>query len=229
MKNKKIIVALDDNNLNKVTKLVKQIKDEVAAFKIGYEFFLNFGINGYKEIKNISPKIFLDLKLHDIPNTVKNGIIAINKLGPSLTTVHISGGDEMIKATKIKNNKTKILGVTVLTSLNEKQTKKYYNETKIDLLVKKFVKQAKKFKLDGVVCSPKEIKFVRKELGKNFLIVTPGVRLKKSKYFKDDQKRTLSPKQAIKDGADLLVIGRPITKAENPLEAIKNINNSIAR
>ena len=229
MKNKKIIVALDDNNLNKVTKLVKQIKDEVAAFKIGYEFFLNFGINGYKEIKNISPKIFLDLKLHDIPNTVKNGIIAINKLGPSLTTVHISGGDEMIKATKIKNNKTKILGVTVLTSLNEKQTKKYYNETKIDLLVKKFVKQAKKFKLDGVVCSPKEIKFVRKELGKNFLIVTPGVRLKKSKYFKDDQKRILSPKQAIKDGADLLVIGRPITKAENPLEAIKNINNSIAR
>ncbi len=229
MKNKKIIVALDDNNLNKVTKLVKQIKDEVAAFKIGYEFFLNFGINGYKEIKNISPKIFLDLKLHDIPNTVKNGIIAINKLGPSLTTVHISGGDEMIKATKIKNKKTKILGVTVLTSLNEKQTKKYYNETKIDLLVKKFVKQAKKFKLDGVVCSPKEIKFVRKELGKNFLIVTPGVRLKKSKYFKDDQKRILSPKQAIKDGADLLVIGRPITKAENPLEAIKNINNSIAR
>ena len=229
MKNKKIIFVLDDNNLNKVTKLVKQIKDEVAAFKIGYEFFLNFGINGYKEIKNISPKIFLDLKLHDIPNTVKNGIIAINKLGPSLTTVHISGGDEMIKATKIKNKKTKILGVTVLTSLNEKQTKKYYNETKIDLLVKKFVKQAKKFKLDGVVCSPKEIKFVRKELGKNFLIVTPGVRLKKSKNFKDDQKRILSPKQAIKDGADLLVIGRPITKAENPLEAIKNINNSIAR
>ena len=98
MKNKRVIVALDSKNLIKTKNLVNRIKEEVFAFKIGYEFFLNYGLFGYKEIKKISPKIFLDLKLHDIPNTVANGILAINKLNPLLTTVHITGGDEMLKS-----------------------------------------------------------------------------------------------------------------------------------
>ena len=121
--NKKIIVAIDLSNLNKALKLVNKLKKEVFAFKLGHEFFYNFGIDGYKKIYNICPKIFLDLKLHDIPNTVEKGLKAICKLKPILTTIHISGGDAMLEASNIKTNKrTKILGVTVLTSLNHQQT-----------------------------------------------------------------------------------------------------------
>ncbi len=225
---KKVIVALDSNDLSKIKKIVTKLKSEVYAFKIGYEFFLNYGIKGYKEIKKISPKIFLDLKLHDIPNTVSKGIKAIEKLKPLLTTIHISGGDEMMRASIIERKKTKILGVSVLTSLDSHQTKKYYNEKNIKNLVKKFVKQARKLGLDGIVCSPKEIKYVRQETGKNFLIVTPGIRINKSEQKKDDQKRVLSPIEAIKLGANLIVIGRPITKSNNPLESLKKINKSLA-
>ena len=227
MNTKKIIVALDGNNKNKIIKLTKSIKREVFAFKIGYEFFLNFGIDGYKQIKNICPKIFLDLKLHDIPNTVKNGIKAIEKLKPLLTTIHISGGDEMMKASSINRNKTKILGVSILTSLNTQQTKKYYNKKNVTLLVKKFAKEAKRNNLDGIVCSPREIKYIRNEVGKKFLIVTPGIRIEKLNKFKDDQSRTLTPNEAIKLGANYLVIGRPITESKNPLKTIKEINRSI--
>ena len=224
---KKIIVALDSNNIKKTKSLVSKLKNEAFAFKIGYEFFLNFGIKGYKEIKKISPKIFLDLKLHDIPNTVKKGVIAINKLQPILTTIHISGGDEMQKASITKRkNKTKILGVSILTSLDSKQTKKYYKESDINKLVKKFVKFANKNKLDGIVCSPLEIKFIRKIVSNKFLIVVPGIRPKSYKKI-DDQKRFISPEDAINLGADLLVIGRPITKSKNPLKAIKEINKLI--
>ncbi len=227
MTNKRIIVAIDSNDLRKSTHLIKTLKNEVYGFKIGYEFFFNFGIVGYKKIRNICPNIFLDLKLHDIPNTVNNGIIAINKLKPLLTTIHISGGDEMMKQSKVRNKFTKILGVSILTSMDSKQTKKYYNKKNINMLVKEFAKQAKKNKLDGIICSPKEIKIIRKEAGKKFLIVTPGIRLKNNVKIKDDQKRILTPAKAIKLGADLLVIGRPITKSNDPLKIVKEINKSL--
>ena len=228
MNSKKIIVALDNDNINKIISIVKKLKSEVYAFKIGYEFFLNYGLTGYQKIKKICPNIFLDLKLHDIPNTVKKGINAINRLKPLLTTIHISGGDDMMKASLISDRKyTKILGVSILTSLDSKQTKKYYNEKRIELLVRKFVKQAKKNKLDGVVCSPREIKYVRNEAGNNFLIITPGIRLNKKIDSKDDQKRILTPEKAIKLGASYLVIGRPITESKNPLKTIKEINKSL--
>ena len=228
MSSKKVIVALDVENFNRITKIVRVLKNEVFAFKIGYEFFFNFGIEGYKKIKKICPNIFLDLKLHDIPNTVQKGIKAINSLGPILTTVHISGGSDMLKASIINKKNTKILGVSILTSLNSKQTKKYYNEVDIKKLVKKFVIEAKKYKLDGIVCSPKEIKLVRNALGKNFIIVTPGIRLDKSKKFQDDQKRILTPSEAINNGANYLVIGRPILNSKNPLKTIKEINESLS-
>ncbi len=227
MNSKKIIVALDSNNFNKIIKIVTQLKYEAYAFKIGYEFFLNYGIVGYKKIKKISPNIFLDLKLHDIPQTVKGGIKAIAKLKPLLTTIHISGGDKMMEFGVAEKKNIKILGVSILTSLDEKQIKKYYNEGNIKSLVKKFVKQAKKYKLDGVVCSPKEIKYVRKEVGKNFLIVTPGIRINKLDKKNDDQRRVLTPLEAINMGADFLVIGRPIIEAKNPLKSLREINQSI--
>ena len=227
--NKKIIVALDLDNINKALKLVKNLKKEAYAFKIGHEFFYNFGINGYKKIHNICPRIFLDLKLHDIPNTVQKGLRAIAKLKPIFTTIHISGGDDMQKISMLKNNnKTKILGVTILTSLDKKQTFKYYKEKKVEILVKKFARYAKKNNLSGLVCSPLEISIVRKEVGKKMILVVPGIRLDDNTLSKkDDQKRTLTPKEAINLGADFLVIGRPIVESNNPLETIKKINKSI--
>ncbi len=228
MSRKRVIVALDSDDFNKIKNLVKILKNDVYAFKIGYEFFFSFGLTGYKNIYSICPKIFLDLKLHDIPNTVKKGLNALDKIKPLLTTIHISGGDHMMLSSKSKNKFTKILGVSILTSLDSKQTKKYYNENKISLLVKKFAKMAKKNNLDGIVCSPKEIKDIRKETGKKFIIVTPGIRIDK-KIKNDDQKRVMTPEKAIELGANYLVIGRPITAAKDPLEVLKGINNKLIK
>ena len=226
MKSKKIIVALDSNDLNKTIKLVKILKKDIYAFKIGYQFFYNFGLEGYKKIYSICPKIFLDLKLHDIPNTVRKGIEALVKMKPLFTTVHISGGDYMMKASRVNKKNMMILGVTILTSLNSNQINKYYNQKNLSALVKKFAKAAKKNKLDGVVCSPQEIKYIRKEVGKNFIIVTPGIRISND-LKSDDQKRVETPVEAINQGANYLVIGRPITMSKNPLKTLKEINKSL--
>ena len=226
MKSKKIIVALDSKHLNKTINLAKTLKNDVYAFKIGYQFFFNFGLEGYKKIYSICPNIFLDLKLHDIPNTVEKGIEALVKMKPLLTTIHISGGDKMMKASKSIKKNTKILGVSILTSLDSRQTKKYYNQKNISILVKKFANYAKNNNIDGIVCSPNEIAYIRKEVGKNFIIVTPGIRLG-NKIKSDDQKRVQTPKKAIFLGADYLVIGRPITKSKNPLKVLKDINKSL--
>ncbi len=226
MPSKKIIVALDSNNFNQTIKLVKILKKEVFAFKIGYQFFFNFGLTGYKKIYSICPRIFLDLKLHDIPNTVNKGLEALKKIKPIFTTIHISGGDHMMSSSNTSGGKTKILGVSILTSLDTRQTKKYYNQNNISLLVKKFSQYAKKNGLDGVICSPSEIKHIRKEVGKNFVIITPGIRINDN-IKNDDQKRVETPKKAIEMGANYLVIGRPITKSKNPLKVLKEINKSI--
>ena len=230
VRNNKIIVAIDISNINKAISLVKKIKKEVFAFKIGHEFFYNFGLEGYKKIYKACPRIFLDLKMHDIPNTVEKGVKAILKLKPIFTTIHITGGDEMQKASLLrKNKKTIILGVTVLTSFSQEQALKYYKEKNINVLVKKFAKYAKYNKLEGLVCSPLEIKIIRKQVGKKIILVVPGIRLKTdSLKKKDDQKRILTPKEAIKLGANYLVIGRPIIESKDPLQTIKEINKSIA-
>ncbi len=227
MISKKIIVALDSKDFNKTIELVTTLKKDVHAFKIGYQFFFNFGLDGYKKVYSICPRIFLDLKLHDIPNTVEKGLEGLLKLKPLYTTIHISGGDEMMQASKKLKKNTKILGVSILTSIDKKQTKKYYNQNNVSTLVRKFTKSAKKNKLDGVVCSPKEIKQVRKEVGRNFIIITPGIRID-NKIKSDDQKRVETPNKAIDLGANLLVIGRPITQSKNPLKVLKEINKSLA-
>ena len=226
---KKVIIALDNKNLSEISHLVKKTKSDAFGFKIGKEFFYNYGIEGYKKIYKLSNNIFLDLKLHDIPNTVERALKALIKLKPILTTIHISGGDEMQKVTSnLKRNRTKILGVTILTSLNSSQTKKYYNNKNVNQLVKKFAQNAKNNNLDGIVCSPLELKTVRKVVGRKMLIVVPGIRLeKKQNNTKDDQKRILTPKEAIKLGADYLVIGRPIVESNNPLKTLQQINKSI--
>ena len=226
MNNKKIIVALDNKNINKTIKLVKILKKDVYCFKLGYQFFFNFGLEGYKKIFTICPKIFLDLKLHDIPNTVEKGLEALVKMRPIFTTIHISGGDEMMEATRLIKKNTKILGVSILTSMDNKQTLKYYNQKKVSTLVRKFAQSAKKNNLDGIVCSPKEIKYIRKEIGNDFIIVTPGIRIDK-KIKSDDQKRVETPKRAIDLGANFIVIGRPITQSKDPLKVLKEINKTL--
>ena len=226
MNDNKIIVALDNINLYDSKYLVDEIKNQVFAFKIGYEFFLNFGLDGYNQIKNKKVNIFLDLKLHDIPNTTKNGIEAIANLNPYFTTIHITGGDEMQKIANSNKKKVKVLGVSVLTSIGSSQAKKYYGEKNINNLVGKFVKNAMENKLDGVVCSPLEIELVKKISSGKLIIVTPGIR--PENYNKnDDQKRIMSPKEAVNLGANYLVIGRPITQSSNPLLEITSINSSI--
>ena len=226
MNDKKIIVALDNINLYDSRYLVDEIKNQVFAFKIGYDFFLNFGLDGYNQIKNKKVNIFLDLKLHDIPNTIKNGIEAIANLNPYFTTIHITGGDEMQKIANLSKKNVKVLGVSILTSIDSAQAEKYYSEKNINNLVGKFVKNALENKLDGVVCSPLEIELVKKISSGKLIIVTPGIR--PENYNKnDDQKRFMSPKKAVNLGANYLVIGRPITQSTNPLLEIKSINSSI--
>ena len=132
----------------------------------------------------------------------------------------------MMQSSIFDRKSTKVLGVSVLTSMDNKQTKKYFNESSVLHLVKKFAKSAKKNKLDGIVCSPKEIKYVRKEVGKKFIIVTPGIRINK-KINKDDQKRVATPRNAIDLGANYLVIGRPITESKEPLKVLREINKTL--
>ena len=223
----KIIIALDNSDLKKTINLVNKTKNKVFAFKIGYEFFFNFGINGYKSIKDEGVNIFLDLKLHDIPNTVKKGIEAIAKLEPYFTTIHISGGDDMQIASSFEKKNTKILGVSVLTSLNSHQVEKYYYNDNIKNIITDFTNYAVRNKLDGIVCSPQEIELIKKITSNDFIIVTPGIRPRNYFDSEDDQKRTTEPKTAIDLGADYIVIGRPITNSLNPVEVINLINSSI--
>ena len=224
---KKIIVALDYDDLKYAVSIIKDLKQDAFAFKIGYEFFFNFGLEGYKIIQKENIRIFLDLKLHDIPNTVKKGIFAISNLKPYFTTIHLSGGDEMQIAANSSKQKTKILGVSVLTSLSSEQTQKFYFNKDIENIVSNFANYALNNKLDGIVCSPKEIKIIKKISLNKLLIITPGIRPLSYEETEDDQERTMTPKEAIDAGANYLVIGRPITQSKNPLEELKSINLSL--
>ena len=230
MQSKKIIVALDSNNFSEIEKLVKSLKKDVHAFKIGYQFFFNFGLIGYKKIYSICPKIFLDLKLHDIPNTVNSAIKSLIPLNPFMINVHISGGADMLREAVVaihesKNNKPKLVGVTILTSMNEFSFEEQGIKLNIQDQVINLATLAADCGLDGVVCSPHEAGKVKSKCGKDFLTVVPGIRLEKTKS--DDQKRTLTPYEAVRNGADILVVGRPLTKASDPLEVAKIIRKNI--
>tara|TARA_B110000116_G_C16521050_1_gene440023 strand:- start:25 stop:708 length:684 start_codon:yes stop_codon:yes gene_type:complete len=225
--NKKIIVALDNNNIKNILNTINDLKEEAFAFKVGYEFFYNFGHEGYSLIDKKKIKIFLDLKLHDIPNTVKKGIEAISKLNPYFLTIHISGGDQMHKAANLSKKNTKILGVSILTSLDSQQIKKYYFNNSVEKIVSDYTNYALKSNLDGIVCSPLEVNMVKKIAGNKLITVVPGIRPREYNNKNDDQKRYVTPKEAIDFGADYLVIGRPITESHNPLKSIKEINESL--
>ena len=219
MKKNKIFIACDSKNINKIKEIIK--KTQNSKLKIGYKFGLEFlnskgGRNFISKLKN---KItFGDYKLADIPNTCASTIKAVKDLKFSYLTIHISSGFSALKAAKKVCGKTKLTGVTILTSLDNKSLKEIgYNKT-VEKIVVKQAKLAKKAKLDAIVCSPVEVDIVRKVFNKE--IITPGIRFSNKL---DDQKRTLTPKQAYKNGSDWLVIGRPITKGNIK----KNLENLI--
>ena len=228
----KIILALDTNDLNKALSIIK-ILDENIIFKLGMEFFYSFGYEGIKEIKSIKPKvkIFLDLKLHDIPNTVSKAITPLVKnIMPYMVTIHATGGTNMMKEAVNTINKFPkktrplILGVTVLTSLESKSLGELGWVKDVNQNVINYALLCKKAGLDGVVCSALEIEMVRKVCGNNFIIVTPGIRLEN--ISNDDQARVVTPKDAFVKGADYIVIGRPIVNSLNPREELSKVIQS---
>ena len=208
MKKNKIFVACDSANISKIKKIIIQTQN--SNLKIGYKFGLEFlnSKNGRKFVSNLRNKIiFADLKLHDIPNTCVSTIKSIKDLKINYLTIHISSGLEALKACKKVSGKTKLIGVTVLTSLDNKALKEIGFDKDVKKLVLNQARLANKAKLDGIVCSAQEVKIVKKVFKRE--IITPGIRLNSKK---NDQKRTLTPKQAYRNGADWLVIGREITK-----------------
>jgi len=217
---KNIFIACDTTKISKVKKIIRHSKTK--QLNIGFKFGLEFlnSINGRKFIKSLKNKtIFLDTKLNDIPNTMKNSVVALSDLKPNYLTVHISSGIEALKAVKSVSKETKIVGVTTLTSLDNKNLKEIgYNKSVKDL-VKHQAKLANKAKLDALVCSAHEIKFVKKYFKKE--IITPGISFSK---IKNDQKRITTPYEAYyKYKSDWLVIGRSITKGNIK----KNLDNLI--
>ncbi len=225
-----LIVSLDLNNLEDIKDLVKNLGDLVAFYKIGSIPFIYFGREIITFLKENNKRVMLDLKFHDIPNTVARTCEGALKLGVDFITLHTSGGfsmlEEAVKATLLYEDKKiprpKLLGVTVLTSIDEAHFRDLFGDIKRSLSeqVLFLAGLARSAGLDGVVASPKEIKMIREECGKDFLIVTPGIRLKPGQ---DDQARTMTPGQAISAGADYIVVGRPIVKAPDPVSAAEEI------
>ena len=208
MKKNKIFIACDTTNISKIKNIIRETQN--SKIKVGYKFGLEFlnSKNGRLFLSKIRNKIiFADLKLHDIPNTCVSTVKAIKDLKVNYLTIHISSGLEALKASKKVAGKTKLIGVTILTSLDGKSLKEIGYNKEIKKLVLHQAKLANKAKLDAIVCSAQEVKIVKKVFKKE--VITPGIRLN-SKI--NDQKRTLTPKQAFKNGSDWLVIGRPITK-----------------
>ncbi len=209
MKKNKIFIACDTVNISKIKEIIQKTKS--SKLKVGYKLGLEFlnSKSGRKFLHKLKDKIiFADLKIHDIPNTCVSTIRAIKDLKVNYLTIHISSGLHALKAAKKVANKTKLIGVTILTSLDDKALKEIGFNMNLKKLVLHQAKLASKAKLDGIVCSAKEVKLVKKVFKKE--IITPGIRI--SKKNNNDQKRILTPKQAYKNGSDWLVMGRPITK-----------------
>jgi len=218
----------------KAVSLVEKLREDVGIFKIGSELFTSCGPDVIKEVKSNGCEVFLDLKFHDIPNTVAKSAIAAVRSGALIFNVHALGGADMMKkaaeaVTKesraLKIEKPKIIAVTVLTSMDENNLKKIGIDDNMETQVLRLAKLARESGMDGVVASPSETGLIRKRIGKDFLIVTPGVR--PSWAAVNDQKRIATPKEAIENGADFIVVGRPITEAADPVSAAKKVLEEI--
>ena len=222
MKKNKVFIACDTQNIKKIKNIIKNTRN--TKIKIGYKFGLEFmnSKNGREFISKLKKEIiFGDYKFADIPNTCASAIKAVSDLNFNYLTIHISSGLEALKAAKKASGKTKLIGVTILTSLDNKLLKEIGYSIEVEKIVLQQAKLATKAKLDAIVCSAKEVSIVKKVFKKE--IITPGIRFKSKK---DDQKRTLTPKQAYKSGSDWLVIGRPITRG-NIKKNLQNLINHL--
>ncbi len=231
-----IFCAVDTPDLEQATHLAGLMTEAGCGVKLGLEFFVSHGPTGLAHIRTHYPQlpVFLDLKFHDIPNTAAHAARAATRLGVTYMTLHASGGLEMMKMTKaaVEEEATKqgipapkLLAVTVLTSLDEKALLDVGQQAPVSAQVERLAHLAKEAGLAGVVCSAHEIAQLRKKLGPDFVLMVPGIRPKGSDT--GDQKRIMTPEEAMKLGATHLVIGRPITGAENPQEKAKEINQSL--
>lgn len=222
----KVIVALDVADESSVLSLLQKLKGEKVWVKVGMELFYSVGPKVIYEAKDLGFKVFLDLKLHDIPNTVGEGIRSLSKLPVDMMNVHAAGGKEMMRkafdAIQASNNKPLLIAVTQLTSTTSEQMN-FEQRIPGDIVesVSHFAKLAKDAGCDGVVSSPHEVTAIKLICGSRFLTVTPGIRPKSADA--QDQKRITTPLEAIQLGTDYMVIGRPITKASDPLKALKDI------
>lgn len=229
--NSKLIVALDYECLDEALHLVDKIDPSTCALKVGSEMFTLFGTNFVKSLISRQFKVFLDLKFHDIPNTVARACSACAELGVWMINVHAQGGVKMMDAARnaleaYGKDKPLLIAVTVLTSFTEEELIQIGIEHLILEQVKNLALLASEAGLDGVVSSAHEVKEIKQRCGAKFITVTPGIRLSDS--IKDDQSRIMTPRQAITEGSDYLVIGRPITQASDPALIISEILREIA-
>ncbi len=228
-----IIFPLDLPTHNEAMSYVERLTDHVGLFKVGLELFISQGPDIIKSIQDTGTAgIFLDLKLHDIPATVKRAFLAASRHGPEFVTVHCDEGGEILR-TVAKNNpgNTKILAITVLTSLDQKKlkqlgyAKKFVQDLPALVLLK--ARMAREAGCHGIVCSGLEVGTIKRELGPELIAVTPGIRPAWSLVDQDDQKRVVTPADAIKNGADYVVIGRPIRDAKDPADAARRVAKEI--
>jgi len=221
----RIFVALDVETKEKALEIVSDLKGLGACFKIGKQLFTSTGPELVREIVGMGEDVFLDLKYHDIPNTVAKAGVAAAELGVKIFNVHASGGRKMMEAVRSEMDKLQnpplVLAVTILTSLGEEDIREVGFDRTIPEQIAKLAKLAKDSGMDGVVASPLEIELIRETCGKDFKILTPGIRPAFAAV--NDQKRIATPAEALRKGADYLVIGRPITAAENRREAFLKI------
>lgn len=228
LKNKPVIIALDFDNESDALNLVDQLSPDDCRLKVGKELFTACGPKIVKSLVSRNFDVFLDLKFHDIPNTVAHALKAARNLGVWMVNVHASGGSRMLDAARAALNEKAdplLIAVTVLTSMEQKDLMQIGVATPLDQHIINLARLAAESGLDGVVCSAMEAPILRETLGKEFCLVTPGIRTPDS--APDDQRRIVTPKNAIESGSDFLVIGRPVTKAENPAQALRLINESI--
>ncbi len=219
----RLIVALDVPCRDDAMGYVDSLLPEVRQFKVGLELFCAEGRPLLDEIRDRGGRVFLDLKLHDIPNTVESAARILHHSGVWMTNVHASGGPDMMRAAREAFPEEQLLAVTVLTSLDQRTVNEFWGtEYGIEQIVQRWAVAAQEEGLNGVVCSPREIEPVRRAAGSQFTVVTPGIRPRWAASG-DDQRRVTTPRQAVFNGADYLVIGRPITGAESPKDAAGKI------
>lgn len=226
----RLILALDVDDLERAKAMLKLLAGEVGMFKVGKQLFTHAGPQAVKLIQEMGGEVFLDLKFHDIPTTVAKAAVEATRLGVKMFNVHASGSSEMMRLTvrevsrvcrQESLRKPIMLAVTVLTSLNESDLKKVGVAGEVADQVVRLALLSQKAGMDGVVAAPNEVGEIRAACGRRFVIVTPGIRLQKSK--RDDQKRVMTPADAVRAGVDYIVVGRPIMAANDPLKVAREI------